>query len=55
MRFMGESAKIFSQRKMNTLENLESSLLNKDNVILVPPELCAKAHVSLGRMIDFCS
>ena len=41
--------------QMNTLQNLESTLQHVDNEIRVSAELGAKARVSLGRMIDFCS
>jgi len=38
---------------MNVLENLETTLLNGDNEILVDPEISERALLPLQRMVDF--
>jgi quinolinate synthase len=38
---------------MNTLENLEATLINSDNEILVDPEIGKQALLPLERMVKF--
>jgi quinolinate synthase len=38
---------------MNTIKQLEQTLLKEDNEILLDPAIIAKARIPLQRMLDF--